>query len=198
MATRSIQTRRLFSISLTSTSECRTASALRRTIPNSSASLRRVTSFSLSPRYLQILLQEGYKPRETHSLKSLKTIFSAGSPLKAELYEFIRNDIKDVFINNGSGGTDVCAAFIGANPILPIYAGVIQCPMLGIKLECFDDAGKPVKEGEEGDLVISAPFPNLPLAFLGDDEKGTKLKSTYFTHYPDQTVWYQADYSELR
>lgn len=157
----------------------------------------KVTSFSLSPRYLQILLQEGYKPRETHSLKSLKTIFSAGSPLKAELYDFIRNDIKDVFINNGSGGTDVCAAFIGANPILPIYAGVIQCPMLGIKLECFDDVGKPVKEGEEGDLVISAPFPNLPLAFLGDDEKGTKLKSTYFTHYPDKTVWYQADYMSV-
>ena len=155
-----------------------------------------VTAFSLSPRFLQILLMEGYKPKATHNLSHLKTIFSAGSPLKAELYAFIRDNIKDVFINNGTGGTDVCAAFIGSNPWLPIYAGIIQCPMLGIALDCFDDNGKPIRNGDEGDMVITKPFPNMPLRFLGDDEKKSKLRESYFNHYPNQTVWYQSDWSQ--
>lgn len=154
-----------------------------------------VTSYSLSPRYLQILLLEGYKPKETHDLSRLNTIFSAGSPLKAELYAFIRDNIKDVFINNGTGGTDVCAAFIGANPWLPIYAGIIQCPLLGIALECFGDDGKPVKPGDEGDMVITKPFPNMPLGFIGDDNKKSRLRASYFDHYPNRCVWYQSDWS---
>lgn len=157
-----------------------------------------VTSFSLSPRYLQLLLQDGLKPRETHKLTSLKTIFSAGSPLKPELYEFFRRDIKDVFIHNGSGGTDVCAGFIGAIPILPVYQGVIQGPMLGVAAECFDENGNPYTNGEEGDLVLTRPLPNMPIGFLGDDVSDTKLRETYFTHFPKKTAWYQADYSESK
>ena len=160
-----------------------------------SLSLDSVTSFALSPRYLQILLQGGFKPRETHSLTSLRTIFSAGSPLKPELYDYVREHIGDVFINNGSGGTDICSGFVGGSPILPIYKGMIQVPMLGTSLECYGETGEPVPLGHEGDLVVTKPFPNLPLAFLGDDENKTKMKETYYSQWPGKTVWYQADYS---
>lgn len=68
-----------------------------------------VSTFSTSPRFLQVLLQGGFRPKETHRLRELDAITTAGSPLKPELYDYIKDHIKHVFINNGSGGTDVCA-----------------------------------------------------------------------------------------
>lgn len=62
-----------------------------------------VTCFSLSPRYLQILVQNGLKPKETHSLASLKVICTTGSPMKADLYTYVRDNIHPVFISNSSG-----------------------------------------------------------------------------------------------
>jgi len=156
-----------------------------------------VSLFSLGPRYLQIIYTEGYIPKETHSLKSLKTIASAGSPLKPELYRFIKDSIKHVYINNTSGGTDVCGGFVGACPVLPAYAGLIQCPLLGIALESWNDDGRPVALGEEGDMVITKPFPNMPIGLLGDDAEDSRLRDTYFNHYPGRTVWYQGDFVQI-
>lgn len=89
------------------------------------------------------------------------------------------------------------AAFIGPNPILPMYKGVIQCAMLGVALECFDDNGNPLTNGEEGDLVVTQPLPNMPLGFLGDDENKTRFRDAYFNRYK-KVVWYQADFSTSR
>ena len=156
-----------------------------------------VTSFSLGPRYLQILKLAGLKPKKTHKLKSLKSCFSAGSVLTPETYEYIRSDIKDIFIANGSGGTDICGGFVGPCPILPVFQGVIQVPYLGINLECWDDNGNPLTNGEEGDMIVTTPTPNMPIAFLGDDENGTKYRSTYFEQYPGKSAWYQADFCQF-
>lgn len=155
---------------------------------------RRVTSLSISPRYLQILYSESLRPAKTHSLTHLTSIFSAGSPLTSEIYAYIRDDIKDVFIHNGSGGTDICGVCVGAIPVLPIRAGVIQGPYLGFAIEACGDDGYPVKEGL-GDLVIGKPAPNMPLGFLGDDEKMSRFKNSYFNQYSSRCVWYHADYS---
>lgn len=156
------------------------------------------SSFALSPRYLQVLLQAGIRPKDTHKLTYLRSMFSAGSPLKPELYEYFRDAIKDIFLHNGSGGTDTCAGFIGAIPTLPIYQGVIQGPMLGVSVECFDENGNAYTNGEEGDLVLTRPIPNMPIMLLGDDENFTRLRETYFNHFPNKTAWYQADYSKRR
>jgi len=155
-----------------------------------------VTSFNVSPRYLQILQLENIKPKDTHKLKYWNTSLLTGSPVKPDLYDYIRNSMKDIFIHNGSGGTDVCAAFIGANPVIPIHAGELQCPELGVAIECWNDAGERCPDGVEGDLVITKPLPNMPLGFLGDDQNKTRLRDTYFNHFPSKEVWYQADYSK--
>lgn len=63
----------------------------------------RVTSFSLSPRYLQVLLQGGLRPKESYNTSTLRSICSAGSPLKPELYEYIKDTIGHVYIQNVSG-----------------------------------------------------------------------------------------------
>jgi len=92
------------------------------------------------------------------------------------------------------GGTDVCAGLVGAVPDLPMYAGVMQAPMLGAAIEAWDDDGERVPVGE-GDLVITKPYAMMPLGFLGDDEKQTRFNEAYFNHYSNKTVWYHADHS---
>ncbi|KAK4047059.1 hypothetical protein OIV83_005622 [Microbotryomycetes sp. JL201] len=152
-----------------------------------------VTYFSTSPRYLQLLLSGGFKPRQSHRLERLKLLACAGSPLKPELYDYIRDEIKAVFIANSSGGTDVCGGIVAAVPTLPIYAGVIQGPMLGCAVAVYDDAANKIDLGE-GDLVIERPMPNMPLGFLHDADR-TKFLAAYFDHYQlERKVWYHGDH----
>lgn len=79
--------------------------------------------------------------------------------------------------------------------VLPIYAGKIQCPWLGVALAAYDEAGRKVEAGE-GDLVITRPLPFMPVGFLGDDDRDTKLNEAYFQHYANTLVWYHADHSK--
>ena len=85
---------------------------------------------------------------------------------------------------------------MGGVPDLPIYAGSLQAPVLGVALEAWDDDGKRA-HGGEGDLVVTKPYPMMPLGFLGDDESQTRFRDTYFNHYSHTKVWYHADHSEL-
>ncbi len=79
--------------------------------------------------------------------------------------------------------------------MLPIYSGLIQCPWLGISLESWDENGNRLPDGQEGDLVVTKPFPNMPIGFVGDDARDTRLRDTYFNHYKE-IVWYQGDFGE--
>ncbi|CAD6587745.1 MAG: acetoacetyl-CoA synthetase [Cyphobasidiales sp. Tagirdzhanova-0007] len=121
---------------------------------------------------------------------------SAGAPLPSAIYAYVRNYIKHVFIHNGSGGTDVCASFMGGCTVLPIYAGVIQVPYLGFAIEAAGEDGQKLTEGL-GDLVIARPAPNMPLGLVGDDKEKTKFRETYFNHYSSRCIWYHADYVEI-
>lgn len=155
-----------------------------------------VSSFNVSPRFLQILQLNNLKPKDTHKLSYYRTSLLTGSPVKPDLYEFIRSNIKDIYIHNGSGGTDVCAAFISGNLTLPIYAGELQGPEMGVAIECWNDNGERCPDGIEGDLVITKPMPNMPLGFIGDDAQKTRFRDTYFNHFPGKQAWYQADFSK--
>ena len=85
---------------------------------------------------------------------------------------------------------------MGPVPDLPIHAGSIQAPVLGAALEAWDDTGKRSNDGE-GDLVVTKPYPMMPLGFLGDDTTQTKFRDAYFNHYPHTTVWYHADHGKF-
>ena len=154
-----------------------------------------VTSFGLGPRYLQVLQQSKVIVNKTHQLVNLRTILSTGSPMSSELYSFVKETIKHVFIQNVSGGTDICGGLVGGCQVLPVFTGVIQVPLLGVALECWDEDGKQVAKGEQGDLVVTQRLPNMPLGLLGDDEKRSRLVATYYNHYKNEVVWYQGDHS---
>lgn len=124
----------------------------------------KVTTMGISPRYLQVLLQAGYFPRERHSLASLRGVGVTGAPMSAELYDFVRDKIKpDVFLNNGSGGTDVCGAFLGPNRTLPMYYCDLQMPTFGCKMEVWSEAGERLADGQEGLLVSFTKPRNLTI-----------------------------------
>ncbi len=127
-------------------------------------------------------------------LKHLKTIGSTGSPLPHDAYEWIYKFVKkDVWLISLSGGTDVCSAFVGGCPILPVYAGEIQCRMLGCKIEAFDEKGEPVLE-QLGEMVITQPLPSMPLYFWNDPQNKRYTKS-YFEVYPE--VWRHGDWIKI-
>lgn len=154
----------------------------------------KVTIFGTSARYLAAVERAGVKPVKEYNLSRLRSILSTGSPLSVESHEFVYRDIKkDVHLISHSGGTDSMCNFVGGNPIGPLYAGEIQCRILGMKVEAFDSQGNSVVN-QKGELVITAPFPSEPLYFW-NDENNQKYHSTYFSRYPN--AWWHGDYIEI-
>jgi acetoacetyl-CoA synthetase len=153
-----------------------------------------VTIFGTSPRYLAALEKSGYRPRERHGLAVLRTLLSTGSPLAPEQFDFVASAIgADVQLASISGGTDIVSCFALGNPLLPVYRGELQCRGLGMNVEVWNDAGRPVTE-ERGELVCTAPFPSMPVGFWNDPD-GARYRAAYFERFPG--VWHHGDYAML-
>jgi len=153
-----------------------------------------ITVFGTSAKYLDSARKLGLVPADSHNLGTLKTILSTGSPLVPEGFDYVYGSIKgDVCLSSISGGTDIISCFVLGNPLLPVWRGEIQCRGLGMKVEVFDEAGRPVR-GEKGELVCTAPFPSMPIGFWNDPD-GAKYRAAYFERFPG--VWCHGDYVEL-
>jgi acetoacetyl-CoA synthetase len=153
-----------------------------------------MTVFGTSAKFIDAVHKAGLEPITTHKLDSLKAILSTGSPLVPESFDFVYQKIKrDVCLSSISGGTDIISCFVLGNPILPVWRGEIQCRGLGMRVEVYDDEGRPVKR-RKGELVCSAPFPSMPVGFWNDPD-GTKYRAAYFERFPG--VWCHGDYVEL-
>jgi acetoacetyl-CoA synthetase len=154
----------------------------------------RFTQFGTSAKFIDAIAKRGMQPRETHSLASLRTIISTGSPLVPESYDYVYRDVKrDVRLSSISGGTDIMAAFADANPILPVWRGELQCRSLGMKVEVWDEHGRALV-GQKGELVCTRSFPSMPVGFW-NDAVGKRYHDAYFARYPN--VWCHGDYCEL-
>ncbi len=153
-----------------------------------------VSIFGTSAKYLSSIEKAGVKPREAFDLKNLRSVLSTGSPLSVESFEYVYRDIKeDLVLSSISGGTDIVSCFMLGNPIGPVYAGELQCRGLAMKVQAYNDEGKPVI-GEKGELVCAAAAPSMPVSFWNDPE-GKKYTSAYFESYPG--VWSHGDYIEI-
>ena len=95
-------------------------------------------------------------------------------------------------VQSVSGGTDVCAAFVGAVPLLPVRAGEISCRLLGVAVEAFDPDGHVCPPGVQGELVVTEPMPSMPVGFWGDSDGSEQLRRAYFSDYPG--VWRHGDW----
>lgn len=151
----------------------------------------KITILGTSAKWLSVLQERDVRPKETHSLKTLHTILSTGSPLKPQCFDYVYKDIKsDLLLGSITGGTDIIACFAGSNWTVPVYRGEIQSCHLGIGLESWSEEGKPVY-GESGELVITKPFPSMPTHFWNDAD-GSKYHSAYFDKFDG--VWSHGDF----
>jgi acetoacetyl-CoA synthetase len=155
---------------------------------------QKITVFGTSAGYLSALENTGLRPADDYDLSELRSVLSTGSPLSEEGFEFVYDAIKsDLQLASISGGTDLNGCFALGNPMGPVYSGELQCRGLGMKVEAFDENGRPVI-GQQGELVCTAPFPSMPLYFWNDPDN-KKYLSAYFDVYPG--VWRHGDYIEI-
>ncbi len=133
------------------------------------------------------------QPGKTYDLSSLREISQTGSPLSADGFEWVYTEIKeDLHFNSISGGTDINGCFAIGSPTLPVYAGELQAPGLGMKIKAYDEKGEPVWD-KEGELVCEAPAPSMPLYFW-NDPNNEKYLDAYFRFYSNKKVWRHGDY----
>jgi acetoacetyl-CoA synthetase len=153
-----------------------------------------MTHFGTSAKFIDAVAKIGLEPRRSHDLRALRAIFSTGSPLVAESFDYVYRSIKaDVNLASISGGTDILSCFVLGNPCLPVWRGEIQCRGLGLAVEVFDEVGRPVR-GRKGELVCLNPFPSMPVGFWNEPD-GTKYRAAYFDRFPG--VWCHGDFAEI-
>ncbi|TGK17797.1 acetoacetate--CoA ligase [Leptospira stimsonii] len=158
------------------------------------AAEEKVNVFGVGAKYILTLEKSGFQPKGL-DLSSMRAVLSTGSPLTSSGFQYVYQNWKsDLQLSSISGGTDLNGCFALGNPILPVYAGEIQCRGLGMDVEIWDESGKSVIE-EKGELVCKQPFPSMPLTFWKDPE-GQKYKSAYFETFPG--VWCHGDFAELK
>ena len=158
------------------------------------ADAERMTLFGTSAKFIDACAKAGLEPVKTHSLASVRTITSTGSPLVPESFDYVYRSIKhDVHLASISGGTDIVSCFVLGDPTGPVYRGEIQTRGLGMAVDVFDEHGKPLR-GAKGELVCLKPFPSMPLEFWADPE-GKKYRAAYFQRFPG--VWCHGDWTEL-
>ncbi len=163
------------------------------------AEQHRVTLFGVSAPYIQQCLKQHLRPAAEHDLSALRSIGSTGAPLSVEGFRWLIDELgrdehgRPVQICSVSGGTDVCTAFVGAAPDVPVWLGELSCRSLGAAVAAFDEDGNEVVE-QVGELVITKPMPSMPVVFW-NDEDGSRLRSAYFEDCPG--VWRHGDWIRI-
>jgi acetoacetyl-CoA synthetase len=153
-----------------------------------------VTMFGTSASYIAACIKAGVEPGAGRDLSRLSAVGSTGSPLSPEGFDWIYEQLgADTWLFSTSGGTDLCTAFVGGTPLLPVYRGELQARALGAAVEAWDDDGNPVID-EVGELVVTEPMPSMPVRFWGDPG-GSRYRASYFEHYPG--VWRHGDWIEI-
>ncbi|MGH6953276.1 MAG: acetoacetate--CoA ligase, partial [Alphaproteobacteria bacterium] len=153
-----------------------------------------MTLLGTSAKFIDAIAKAGLTPKRTHRLDTVRTITSTGSPLAPEGFDYVYRAIKtDVHLASISGGTDICGCFVLGDPTGPVWPGEIQARALGLRVDVFDDDGRPIRR-EKGELVCTQPFPSMPLGFWGDDD-GSRYRAAYFERFPG--VWCHGDWVEL-
>jgi acetoacetyl-CoA synthetase len=154
----------------------------------------RPTFMGVSPAFLMACRKAGLEPGRDCDLSSIRVFGTAGSPLPAEGYRYVYEQLgPGVLLINGSGGTDVCSGIVGGSALLPVYEGEISGRLLGVATDALDPQGKPLV-GALGELVITRPMPSMPVELWGDAD-GSLYRSSYFDMFPG--IWRQGDWIQF-
>ncbi len=150
-----------------------------------------MTCFGTSAAFISSCMKSSLVPGEGRDLSSLKAVGSTGSPLSPESFRWVYDQLgSDTWLFSTSGGTDMCTAFVGGVPTLPVYLGELQARVLGASVEAWSEEGQPLVN-EVGELVITEPMPSMPVFFWGDPS-GERYRDSYFSMFPG--VWRHGDW----
>jgi acetoacetyl-CoA synthetase len=150
-----------------------------------------ITCFGTSAPFLMACRKDRLEPGRELDLSRIRSIGSTGAPLPAEGFRYVYEAVgPDLQLASMSGGTDVCTAFVGVSPLVPVWEGEISCRLLGCRVEAFDSEGRSIV-GEQGELVLTAPMPSMPVAFWNDPD-GSRYRAAYFEDFPG--VWRHGDW----
>jgi acetoacetyl-CoA synthetase len=139
-------------------------------------------------------MNAGIDPGAGRDLSRLEALGSTGSPLSPEAFDWIYDRLgPNLWLFSTSGGTDVCTAFVGGVPTLPVVRGELQARALGASIEAWNGVGEPVV-GEVGELVLTEPMPSMPVRLWGDED-GTRYRASYFDTFPG--VWRHGDWIQI-
>ena len=153
-----------------------------------------ITTFGTSAAFIASCMKAGIEPASGRDLSALQAVGSTGSPLAPEGFQWVYDQLgADTWLFSTSGGTDLCTAFVGGVPILPVYLGELQARSLGAAVHAFDPDGRPLID-EVGELVITEPMPSMPVFFWGDTD-GERLRESYFSMYPG--IWRHGDWIKI-
>nr|WP_263326774.1 acetoacetate--CoA ligase [Neobacillus sp. Marseille-Q6967] len=154
----------------------------------------KMTVFGTSASFLTACMKAGIKPKEQFNLTHLRSIGSTGSPLPVSGFHWVYEQVKeDIWLFSTSGGTDLCTAFIGGSPLLPVHAGELQARALGAAVKAYNHRGEELND-EIGELVITEPMPSMPIYFWNDKD-GERYKDSYFDVYPG--IWRHGDFIKI-
>ncbi len=157
------------------------------------AEQEKIDFFGTSAKFIDAAKKADLRPKDTHDLSAMRVLASTGSPLVPESFDYVYEAIKPgVHLASVSGGTDLAACFVGADPTAPVWKGEIQAPALGMAVDVWSDDGRPVAR-ERGELVCTKPFPSIPVMFW-NDPGGKKYHGAYFDRFPD--IWCHGDFAE--
>ncbi|MFL5840459.1 MAG: acetoacetate--CoA ligase, partial [Thermoleophilaceae bacterium] len=152
------------------------------------------TTFCASAAFIAAAMKQGIEPAKGRDLSRLQAVGSGGSRLSPESFEWVYDKLGEhIWLAEGSGGTDVCTGFVGGVPTLRVYPGEMQARALGVKVESWDERGRP-HVNQVGELVVTEPMPSMPIYFWGD-ESGERLRESYFSMWPG--VWRHGDWIEI-
>jgi acetoacetyl-CoA synthetase len=153
-----------------------------------------MTCFGTSAAFIASCMKASIEPAAGRDLSALQAVGSTGSPLAPEGFRWIYEELgADTWLFSTSGGTDMCTAFVGGVPTLPVYLGELQARSLGASVEAWDVDGNPLID-EVGELVVTGPMPSMPIYFWGDED-GSRYRASYFEQYPG--IWRHGDWIKI-
>ncbi|MBV9197934.1 MAG: acetoacetate--CoA ligase [Solirubrobacterales bacterium] len=154
-----------------------------------------ITTFGTSAAFIAGCMKADVEPAgDGRDLSALEAVGSTGSPLSPEGFRWIYDQLGSrTWLFSTSGGTDLCTAFVGGVPTLPVYLGELQARSLGASVEAWDPDGHPLVD-EVGELVITEPMPSMPIGFWGDED-GSRYRESYFDMYPG--IWRHGDWIKI-
>jgi acetyl-CoA synthetase len=153
----------------------------------------RVTHLGVSPTLVRSLMAHGDPPVVEHDLTSLRILGSTGEPWNEDPWRWYFDVVGGgrCPVINISGGTEVGACFLSPHPVQALTPTTLGGPSLGMAVDVFDDAGRPVRD-EVGELVCTKPWPGMTRGLYRDPDRYLEV---YWSRWPD--VWVHGDWASI-